>query len=336
MTPIQSTGPTVATIADAALELSVLGSFSRIGPALRRRLFGWTPPPPDALAGRTALVTGPTSGLGRATAFALAGLGARVVLVGRNGDKLEALRADLIRRQGGDRFPMVVADLASLVSVGAAVERIRATERRLDVLVDNAGAIHRERRLSADGIEATLALMVVGPFVLTSGLLPLLGPSRGRVIAVTSGGMYTQALDLDDLGSAAGPWSGPRAYARAKRAQVALMREWARRLAGSGITADAMHPGWADTPGLAASLPGFHRLMGPLLRTPADGIDTIVWLAAHPEAAGATGRLFLDRRSRPFDRAPMTRLSSDDRRVLWDRIVALSGEPDPLPASARR
>jgi NAD(P)-dependent dehydrogenase (short-subunit alcohol dehydrogenase family) len=112
------------------------------------------------------------------------------------------------------------------------------------------------------------------------------------------------------------------------------MREWARRLAGTGVTVDAMHPGWADTPGLAASLPGFGRLMGPLLRTPAEGADTIVWLAAHPDSAGFTGELFLDRRPRPFDRIRTTRLSAADRRRLWDLVVGLSGGSDPLPKGA--
>jgi NAD(P)-dependent dehydrogenase (short-subunit alcohol dehydrogenase family) len=327
------TGPAaaLATAVDAALEISVVGSFSRIGPAIRRRTDGWTAPPPGALVGRTVLITGPTSGLGRAAAEALADLGARIVLVGRSRTRLDALRAELVTRHGADRFPVVVADLGSLESVRAAVERILATETRLDVLVDNAGAINTERRVDPDGIEATFALMVVGPFVLTGGLLPLLRASRGRVIAVTSGGMYSQPLDLDDLGSAAGPWSGARAYARAKRAQTALVREWARRLAASGVTFDAMHPGWADTPGLAESLPGFHRLMRPLLRTAADGADTIVWLAAHPDSAGATGGLYLDRRPRPFDRLPMTRLSAADRRRLWDVVVHLSGGADPAP-----
>jgi NAD(P)-dependent dehydrogenase (short-subunit alcohol dehydrogenase family) len=320
----------MATAVDGLLELSVVGSFSRVGPAIRRRLFGWTAPPPGAMAGRTVLITGPTSGLGRETTMALADLGARVVLVGRSAEKLGSLHDELVRRHREDRFPTVVADLESLASVRDAVARILASETRLDVLVDNAGAIYPERRLGPDGIEATFGLMVVGPFVLASGLLPLLRPSAGRVIAVTSGGMYTQALDLDDLGSAAGEWSGARAYARAKRAQTALMREWARRLAGTGITFTAMHPGWADTPGLAESLPGFHRLMGPLLRTPAEGADTIVWLAADPGSAGASGERFLDRRARPFDRAPLTRLSATDRRRLWDAVVELSGEPDPL------
>lgn len=319
------------TALDSLLELSVVGSFSRLGPAVRRRVDGWTDPPPGSLVGRTALVTGPTSGLGRVTARALADFGARVVLVGRNREKLEDVAAELRTRTGEDRFPTVVADLGSLASVRAAVAGILATDDRLDVLVDNAGAIFAERTVGPDGMEATFGLMVGGPFALTAGLLPLLRASRGRVIAVTSGGMYTQPLDLDDLQSGLGEWSGSRAYARAKRAQTALVREWARRFAGTGLTFNAMHPGWADTPGLADSLPAFHRFMGPLLRSAEDGADTIVWLAAHPDSAGWTGRLFLDRRPRPFDRAPQTRLSAADRRALWDGVVELTDTDDPTP-----
>jgi dehydrogenase/reductase SDR family member 12 len=112
---------------------------------------------------------------------------------------------------------------------------------------------------------------------------------------------------------------------------VSLMREWTRRSAGHDITFVAMHPGWADTPGIAAALPGFHRVMGPLLRTPAEGIDTMVWLAADPRAAGLAGRLVLDRRVRPFDRIPSTRVSPADRRELWDAVVHLAGIADPRP-----
>lgn len=322
---------TLSTAVDAVLELSVVGSFSSLGPAVRRRLDGWTNPPRDGLAGRTVLITGPTSGLGRVTALTLADLGARVVLVGRNPDKLDAVAVELSTRTGEERFPTVVADLGSLASVRAAVAGILATEDRLDVLVDNAGAIFPERIVGPDGMEATFGLLVGGPFTLTAGLLPLLRASRGRVIAVTSGGMYTQPLDLADLQSSRGEWSGPKAYARAKRAQTALIREWARRFSGTGLTFNAMHPGWADTPGLADSLPGFHRFMGPLLRSAEDGADTIVWLAAHPDPAGRTGQLFLDRRPRPFDRAPQTRLSSRQRRELWDRVVELTNTEDLAP-----
>ena len=320
------------SLVDDALEVTVVGSFSRVGFVLRRLLFGWAPPADGALRGRTALVTGPTSGLGRAATDALASMGARVILVGRSAERLTAVRDALVATHGEDRFPIVVADMGSLASVRAAADRIIETEPRLDVLVDNAGAIFPERSESPDGIEATLAVLVVGPFVLVSGLLPLLRRTPGaRVVCVTSGGMYTQKLDLDDLQSTVVPFSGPRAYARAKRAQVALVREWARRLRGTGVTINAMHPGWADTPGLAETLPGFYRAMRPVLRSPAEGVDTIAWLAADPAGAATSGSLYLDRGPRPFDRVPGTRLSPGDRRRLWDMIVALSGAPDPAP-----
>jgi NAD(P)-dependent dehydrogenase (short-subunit alcohol dehydrogenase family) len=320
------------SIVDDALEISVVGSFSRIGPSVRRRLYGWPQPAPWSLAGRTALVTGPTSGLGRAAAEALAGLGARVVLAGRNEARLIRFRDELVLRHGEDRFPIVVVDMGSLASVRSAAASITASEPRLDVVVDNAGAIFPERTESTDGIESTLALLTVGPFALISDVLPLLRrTNRSRVIAVTTGGMYAQRLDLDDLQYTRGTYDGTRAYARAKRAQVALVREWARRLAGNGVSFSAMHPGWVDTPGLAEALPAFHRFMGPLLRTPAQGVDTITWLATHPEPLTLSGRLLLDRRSRPFDRIPATRLSSADRRRLWDLVVGLAGGVDPAP-----
>ena len=323
---------TLVSLVDDGLEVSIVGSFSRVGIALRRQLFGWEPPPDGALEGRTVLVTGQTSGLGRAATDALAALGARIVLVGRSEERLAAVRDALVARHGEDRFPIVVADIGSLDSVRDAVRRVEATEARLDVLIDNAGAIFPERRLGPDGIEATLAVLVVGPFVLVSGLLPLLRRTPGaRVISVTSGGMYSQKLDLDDLQSSGGPFSGSRAYARAKRAQTALVREWARRLRGTGMAFSAMHPGWADTPGLAETLPGFYRAMRPLLRTPAEGADTIVWLAADPAGAATSGALYLDHRPRPFDRIPATRLGAADRRRLWDAVVGLSGAADPAP-----
>lgn len=318
---------------DDALELTVVGSFGRPGLVLRKRLFGWGSPEPNCLADRTALVTGCTSGLGRATTEALAALGARVVLAGRSADRLAALRDELAGRYGEDRFPILVVDMQSLASVREAVARVLATEERLDVLVDNAGAMFGERTLSPDGIEASLATMVVGPFVLVSGLLPLLARTPGsRVVSVTSGGMYAQRVPFDDLQYERGEWSPSRAYARAKRISVAMTREWARRLAEARIdvTVNSMHPGWADTPGLAEALPQFHRRMKRILRTPAEGADTIVWLATDPSLPRRGGKLYLDRRPRPFDRIPSTRLTRADRRRLWDFVVELSGTRDPL------
>jgi NAD(P)-dependent dehydrogenase (short-subunit alcohol dehydrogenase family) len=329
---------------DDLLEISVVGSFTRIGYQARRRLHGWGESPPGSLAGRTALVTGATSGLGRASVDALAGLGARVVLLGRNEAKLEVVRRELVDRHGEDRFPILVDDMASLASVRQAADRVLETEPRLDVVVDNAGAIFEARTDSPDGIEATLATMVVGPFALVGGLLTLLRRTPGsRVVSVASGGMYLEAVDFTDLEWHRTPFNGIRAYARAKRIQVALVREWHRRVGrasgpdgGPGIRFNAMHPGWADTPGLAASIPQFHDVLGPLLRSPAEGIDTIVWLAADPDAGLPGGQLFLDRRARPFDRLPRTRLGAADRRRLWDVLVERSGGTDPAPDSARR
>jgi len=330
--------PDSRDLVDALLELTIVGSFSRIGSAVRRRLDRWAPPPDDGLAGRTVLVTGPTSGLGRQVTDELAALGARIVLVGRNEERLNAVRDALVARSGIDRYPVIVADMGSLASVRAAADQVLATESRLDVLIDNAGAIFPDRTIGPDGIEATLATLVVGPFALIRDLLPLLDRTAGsRVIAVTSGGQYAQALDLDDLQSSRTPYDGTRAYARAKRAQVSLIREWARRFGGAGIQFYSMHPGWARTPGLVAALPLFARLMGPLLRTPAEGTDTLVWLATatvdKTDAAG--GALWLDRRTRPFDRLPTTRLSRLDRHRLWDLVVALAGVADHRCTSPR-
>ena len=294
---------------DGLLELTIAGSFSRLGYVVRRRLYGWTDPAPDALAGRTVLITGPTSGLGRATAELMAGMGARVILVGRSQERLAVVRDELVRQHGLDRFPTVQADMSSLSSVRAAVARVLETEERLDVLIDNAGAINAERHVTADGLEATFATMVAGPFVLIDGLLPMLEKSGdGRVITVVSGGMYFQPLPPDDLQFERGTYDGTRAYARAKRAATALMREWSRRYRGH-VRFDAMHPGWADTPGLEESLPGFYQLMKPWLRSPAEGADTIAWLATDDAVDRPSGRLYLDRRA---------------RRRLWEDVVSLA------------
>jgi len=319
---------------DDGLELLVLPSFSRIGYDLRRRMWGWEDVSRQSLDGRVALVTGPTSGLGRATVSHLAAMGARVLLLGRDAGRLEQTRLELEAWSGNHEIAWHEADLSSLEAVRRATDAILATEARLDILVDNAGALIPERHRSADGFELSLATMVLGPFVLVSRLLPLLRAAASsdrpaRLVAVTSGGQYAQRVHLDDLEFEDEAYSGVFAYGRAKRAQVGLTREWARRLRPAGITANAMHPGWADTPGLAASLPEFREFLGPYARTAEEGVDTIVWLAASDEARRWTGRLFLDRRPRPFDRVPMTRLDGAARRELWDRVVALTGEtPD--------
>jgi dehydrogenase/reductase SDR family member 12 len=316
------------SLVDDAAEVLVFPSFTRVGFGLRRRLFAWEDAESFPMAGRTVVLTGPTSGLGRAAAGSFARMGARLVLVGRDAGRLERTRAELIAECPDAQVMTVVADMASLASVRAAAAQILEQESRLDVIVDNAGAMFPERQVTPEGFERSFATMVLGPFVLVSRLVPRLMVSPDpRIVAVTSGGMYTQALPLDDLGFEQGAYEGARAYARAKRAQVVLVREWARRR--PGLTVNAMHPGWAATPGLEASLPGFSKVIGGQLRSAEEGMDTALWLAAAPEARSTSGRLFLDRRARPFDRIPSTRLTAGQRAELWDRVLELTGEADP-------
>jgi NAD(P)-dependent dehydrogenase (short-subunit alcohol dehydrogenase family) len=166
--------------------------------------------------------------------------------------------------------------------------------------------------------------MVLGPALLTEALLPLLErsadlrsdpPAPARVILVSSGGMYTQRLDVHDPESERG-YRGSVAYAKAKRAQVVLAGCWGARWHDRGVVVHAMHPGWAATPGVHASLPTFERVMGPVLRSADEGADTIVWLVASPEPARSTGRFWHDRRTRSAYHLPGTRESAEDRARL--------------------
>ena len=167
----------------------------------------------------------------------------------------------------------------------------------------------------------TVAVHVVGPFALTPQLLPLLRRgSAGRVITMSSGGMYTAPLTVDQLQMDEASYSGTEQYALAKRAQVTLGEMWADRFDRSDIVFHAVHPGWADTPGVAEALPTFGRIMGPLLRTPDEGADTMTWLTADDAALRSSGEFWLDRRTRPIHRLGRTRRSDTParRRRLWD------------------
>ena len=145
-----------------------------------------------------------------------------------------------------------------------------------------------------------------------------------RIINVSSGGMYTQKIRVDDLQWRLQPYDGTRAYARTKRGQVILTELWADRLEDRGIVVHSMHPGWAATPGVADSLPAFYRVTRPLLRTAEEGADTIVWLCASDEAAETTGLFWHDRRPRPTHRARGTRATDQERAALWEALEELT------------
>jgi NAD(P)-dependent dehydrogenase (short-subunit alcohol dehydrogenase family) len=202
-------------------------------------------------------------------------------------------------------------------------ERLAGAPGRLDVLMHNAGALLTEYTVTAQGHEATVAVHLLGPYLLTECLIDRLADSvPSRVITVTSGGLYTQRFDLAELEMGPEHYDGTVAYARAKRAQVVLTAEWQRRYGPRGIAFHAVHPGWADTPGLAEGLPGFARMMGPILRSPEEGADTAVWLAGAPAGQPPGGHLWLDRRPRSPYRLPWTVTPAADReaegRALWE------------------
>ena len=240
----------------------------------------------------------------------------------------------MVEATGNRDVRACLCDVSDLRDVRAFAARFIAEEPRLDVLVNNAGVLPAERALSADGNELALATNVLGPFLLTSLLIPLLTQSApARVINVSSGGMYTQRLHVEDLQSTGEKFDGPTVYARTKRAQVILTELWAKRLAGTGVVVHAMHPGWVDTPGVVSSLPRFYRLTGPLLRSPEQGADTIVWLGAAVEPGESSGGFWHDRGRRPTHRVPWTRETPEDRQRLWRECERLTGRHAvPLPA----
>jgi dehydrogenase/reductase SDR family member 12 len=329
---------------DALLEASVVGSFSRIGLAVRGRMlpeFTTDTHPPRR--GRVAVVTGATSGLGRATATELARRGMTVHFLARDAARaaqaqreIEAAGARAAAAAGagdgegagaGPEVTFGIADMDDLDSVRGFTMDALGRHGRIDVLIHNAGTMHEQYRQDKSGLELTVVGHVLAPFLLTHLLMPALrAAAPSRVITVSSGGMYGQRLDPSALIMPAHEYNGVTAYARAKRAQVALNREWARRLTGTGVSFHAMHPGWADTPGLVSSLPRFHRLMKPILRSPEQGADTIVWLATAPASELGSGQFWHDRRPRSEYLLPWTHDASPAAaRELWAWAASQTG-----------
>ena len=317
----------MTALLDRALDLAVIPGYSRVGYALRgldrdvlRR----------DLSGRAVLVTGGSSGIGEAVCEGFAAAGARVHMLVRDRERGESSIARIESRLpgAGEAIGVEVCDLSRLSEVRRFAESFQARFDRLDLLVHNAGVLAKKRSYTPDGVELTFATNVLGPFLLTSLLLPnLLAAAPSRVITVSSGGMYTARLRPDDLQLEGEAFDGARFYAHTKRAQVALNRAWAESFPSGRVAFHAMHPGWVDTPGLRTSLPRFGRLMGPLLRDVRQGADTVVWLGTHPHLEPATGGFWQDRALRPEHRLRATRETADDRERLWrecDRLCTAS------------
>ena len=317
------TAPLPVRALDTAMDRSLVLGYTSIGLRVRRALPGWPADPrPGALAGKDVLVTGASSGLGIATVEGLAALGATVHLVVRDEAKGGRVRDEIAARQSGARLRVWRCDVGDLDDVRRFAADVGSELPSIHAVVHNAGVMPPERTESAQGHELSMAVHLLGPVVMTEALRPQL--AGGRVVLVSSGGLYSQTLRADDPGYLKGDYSPTTAYARSKRMQVELLPLLADRWSLAGIHASAMHPGWADTPGVQESLPRFRAITRPVLRDDAQGADTSVWLVG-TEPAPPTGRFWHDRRARPIDILPSTRASQDARSSAWAWLSQATG-----------
>lgn len=284
-------------------------------------------------AGRVVVVTGGTAGIGRAAAGLLSAAGATVVVVGRDRRRGEAVLAELTR-DGAGPVDLVLADLATRAGVRRVADEVTARHPRIDALVNNAGVGLEHRTVTADGLETTFAVNALAPFHLTRLLLPALqaGPS-GRVVTVSSTLHARASIEFDDL-MGERHWSGVRAYAQSKLAVVLFTYELTRRLAGTGVTANAVNPGLTATDGMRGSGPVARALatvLAPVAKSATTAARSLVHLTTSPEVRGMSGGYY-DSRCRPARSAPA---SYDTRTAarLWAVSEELCAEPvsPPLP-----
>jgi retinol dehydrogenase 14 len=277
------------------------------------------------LSGKTVLITGATSGIGLEASVELARMGANLVMVGRDPQKTARSVEHVRARSQSTTVDSLLSDLASQRQVRALAEAFKAGHDHLDVLVNNAGSVSTSRKLTEDGIESTFAVNYLSAFLLTNLLLDRLrAGAPSRIVMVSSAGHYGGSMDFDDLGFEHG-YQIMRAYSRSKLAQVLFTRELARRLRGSGVTVNALHPGavatniWSGAP--AFTRPFFAVAKRLFMLSPAQGARTIVYLATSPEVATTTGEYF--EQNRP--KTP-SQLARDDALAarLWEESMRLT------------
>ncbi len=298
----------------------IFHSFSRLGYRKRSKQFNGSG---LRLTGKTVAITGANSGIGLAAAEAMVAIGANVVLLCRSRERGEAaLRHVRSLAKHGGSAQLKIVDMTSLASIRTLATTLSSDP--IHALVHNAGSLNAKRVVTCDELEFDFALHVAGPHLLTHLLMDRLRAATGRVIFVSSGGMYSERFSLAANDWAHRPYDGVRAYAQAKRAQVVLASLWAEHEPAVGVY--AMHPGWVDTPGVEVALPKFYRRMRRWLRTPAEGADTIVWLAACASLTEASGSLWLDRRVVSKHLLPGTAEPDEERTKLWSLLQSLASE----------
>ncbi|MDT8410598.1 MAG: SDR family NAD(P)-dependent oxidoreductase [Wenzhouxiangellaceae bacterium] len=301
-----------------------LRSFSALG--FDRRAADWAPFAPD-FSGQRWLVTGATGGIGRAVTLAANRHGATVLALARDRRKLEALKKDA---EHPERIRPVAVDMAAIAEVRALAEQPDIGAGPIDVLVNNVGVLLNDFQLTDEGLEASFATNLLGPFVLTQTLRDNdLLSTDGIVINVSSGGMYGTPLKLAEMDCRhADDYDGMAAYATHKRAQVELVRYWNETWAGRP-TAQVMHPGWVDTEGVRTALPGFRAVLKRILRNAEQGADAILWLAEQRPPVPGDGGIWLDRELQPEHEFAFTRKSRHDARDLADFLHRCADRVDP-------
>lgn len=277
------------------------------------------------MRGKTVLITGATNGIGLEASAELARLGARMFLVGRDPGRTAAAVEKVKARSGSGEVSSFLCDFSSQASIRALAGEVLARLDRLDVLINNAGGVNKKRELTVDGIEKTFAVNHLGYFLLTNLLLDLLKRSApARIVTVASIGHRRGTLDFDDLGFERSGYGIMRAYTRSKLANVLFANELARRLAGTGVTSNSLHPGsvatniWSGAPAWAK--PVIQILWRPFFLSVEEGAAFIVQLAADPQLEGVTGKYFETGKM-----VPPAPLAQDEAlaRKLWDVSAAM-------------
>jgi retinol dehydrogenase 14 len=279
----------------------------------------------NSIKGKTVLISGGTNGLGLVTARDLARMGAQVTIVSRNPEKCAAV-TEAIKVETGNPVEFIAADLSTLAGIMQAAATFKQRHTHLQVLVNNAGALFFSRKVTPDGFERTFALNHLNYFLLTNLLLDVLKASTpARIVNVSSGAHMRGSIEFDNL-QGEKHYGAMKAYGQSKLANVLFTYELARRLEGSGVTANAIHPGFTFT-GFArnnGALFNFGmKMIGPFIRHANEGAQTIIYLASSPEVEGVSGKYFVD--CKEADSSP----TSHDQALaekLWQVSLELTGK----------
>ena len=279
----------------------------------------------SGMGGKVVLITGGTSGIGKAAATALAGMGATVVITGRNEERGKRALQEIREESGNDGVELILADLTVQDEVRRLAEELRERHNQLEVLVNNAGLVLSERTETPDGIETQLAINHLAPFLLTNLLLDLLKESApSRIVTVSSDAHRWAKIDLDDLQSRK-RYRGMQVYGKTKLANILFTYELAERLEGTGVTANCMHPGGVNTNfgnNQGGPMNLLFRLFKPFMRSPEQGADTLIYLASSPEVEGMTGKYLADRKVKAASDAAYDETT---RKRLWEASEELTG-----------